>query len=143
MLLYPLEEQFDLHTSSSSERSVGQNRCSGRTGRDRFDRFRAAYMSAPGRSRDFAVTNKRVMMKVSVFNSRSVELLLNKIEAIAVNQSLVGRMFGYGDIEVTGSGGTEEEFANIQAPLELRRAVQSVTDAQTRPPLAKEVVVPQ
>ena len=82
-------------------------------------------MSAPGRSRDFAVTNKRVMMKVGVFNSRSVELLLNKIEAIAVNQSLVGRMFGYEDIEVTGSGGTEEEFANIQAPLELRLAVQS------------------
>src|SRR6266403_4708874 len=51
-----------------------------------FDRFRAAYMSAPGRSRDFVVTNKRVMMKVGVFNSRSVELLLNKIEAIAVNR---------------------------------------------------------
>ena len=94
-------------------------------------------------SSDFAVTNKRVMMKVGVFSSRSVELLLNKIEAIAVNQSLAGRMFGYGDIEVTGSGGTKEEFANIQAPLQFRRAVQSVTDAQTRPPLAKEIVVPQ
>ena len=81
-------------------------------------------------SSDFAVTNKRVMMKVGVFSARSVELLLNKIEAIAVNQSLVGRIFGYGDIEVTGSGGTKEEFASIQAPLEFRRAVQSVTDAQ-------------
>ena|SRR5450631_3853581 len=94
-------------------------------------------------SSDFAATNKRVMMKVGVFRSRSVELLLNKIEAIAVNQSLAGRMFGYGDIEVTGSGGTKEEFANIQAPLEFRRAVQSVTDAQTQPPLAKEIVVPK
>jgi uncharacterized membrane protein YdbT with pleckstrin-like domain len=94
-------------------------------------------------SSDFAVTNKRVMMKVGVFSSRSVEILLSKIEAIAVNQGLAGRMFGYGDIEVTGSGGTKEEFANIQAPLEFRRAVQSVTDAQTRPPLAKEIVVPQ
>lgn len=82
-------------------------------------------------SSDFAVTNKRVMMKVGVFSSRSVELLLNKIEAIAVNQSFVGRIFGYGDIEVTGSGGTKEEFRSIQAPLDFRRAVQSVTDAQT------------
>jgi uncharacterized membrane protein YdbT with pleckstrin-like domain len=82
-------------------------------------------------SSDFAVTDKRVMMKVGVFSSRSVELLLNKIEAIAVNQSFVGRIFGYGDIEVTGSGGTKEEFRNIQAPLDFRRAVQSVTDMQT------------
>jgi uncharacterized membrane protein YdbT with pleckstrin-like domain len=82
-------------------------------------------------SSDFAVTNKRVMMKVGVFSSRSVELLLNKIEAIAVNQSFAGRIFGYGDIEVTGSGGTKEAFRNIQAPLDFRRAVQSVTDAQT------------
>jgi len=48
-------------------------------------------------SSDFAVTNKRVMMKVGVFSTRSVELLLSKIEAIAVNQSFIGRIFGYGN----------------------------------------------
>ena len=81
-------------------------------------------------SSDFAVTNKRVMMKTGVFSARSVELLLSKVEAIAVNQSLGGRLFNYGDIVVTGSGGTEEPFTGIQAPLQLRRAVQSVTDKQ-------------
>jgi uncharacterized membrane protein YdbT with pleckstrin-like domain len=84
-------------------------------------------------SSDFAVTNKRVMMKTGIFNTRSVELLLSKIEAIAVNQTLAGRMLGYGNIVVTGSGGTEEAFSDIQAPLEFRRAVQSVTDAQVLP----------
>jgi uncharacterized membrane protein YdbT with pleckstrin-like domain len=82
-------------------------------------------------SSDFAVTNKRVMMKVGVFTTRSTELLLSKIEAIAVEQTLVGRIFGYGDIVITGSGGTKESFSQIQSPLELRRAVQSVTDAPT------------
>ncbi len=82
-------------------------------------------------SSDFAVTNKRVMMKVGVFSTRSVEILLSKIEAIAVHQSLLGRMLDYGDIVVTGTGGTEEAFSNIQAPMQLRRAVQSVTDGQT------------
>ena len=85
-------------------------------------------------SSDFAVTNKRVMMKVGVFSTRSVELLLSKIEAIAVNQRFIGRIFGYGDIVVTGSGGTREAFSHIQGPLEFRRAVQSVTDAQSRSP---------
>ena len=84
-------------------------------------------------SSDFAVTNKRVMMKVGVFSTRSVELLLSKIEAIAVNQSFIGRIFGYGDIVVTGSGGTREAFSHIQGPLEFRRAVQSVTDTQSNP----------
>ena len=82
-------------------------------------------------SSDFAVTNKRVMMKTGVLSTRSVELLLGKIEAIAVNQSLGGRLFGYGNIVVTGSGGTEESFADIQGPLDFRRAVQSVSDTQS------------
>lgn len=81
-------------------------------------------------SSDFAVTNKRVMMKTGVFSTRSVELLLNKIEAIAVHQSLGARMWGYGDIVVTGSGGTQEMFSNVKSPLELRRAVQSATDEE-------------
>jgi uncharacterized membrane protein YdbT with pleckstrin-like domain len=85
-------------------------------------------------SSDFAVTNKRVMMKVGVFSTRSVELLLNKIEAIAVNQTFGGRIFGYGDIVVTGSGGTKEAFSHIQSPLEFRRAVQSVSDLQSPSP---------
>jgi uncharacterized membrane protein YdbT with pleckstrin-like domain len=87
-------------------------------------------------SSDFAVTNKRVMMKTGVFSTRSIELLLSKIEAIAVNQSFAGRIFGYGDIVVTGSGGSREAFSNIQGPLEFRRAVQSVTDTQINPPIA-------
>jgi uncharacterized membrane protein YdbT with pleckstrin-like domain len=79
-------------------------------------------------SSDFAVTNKRVMTKVGVLNTRSIELLLGKIEAIAVEQSMMGRILGYGDIVITGSGGTKESFAHIRSPLAFRNAVQSVTD---------------
>lgn len=81
-------------------------------------------------SSDFAVTNKRIMMKVGVFRMRSIELLLSKVEAIAVDQGLLGRIFGYGNIVVTGSGGTKETFSYIQAPLEFRHAMQSVADKQ-------------
>lgn len=85
-------------------------------------------------SSDFAVTDKRVMMKVGVFHTRSIELLLGKIEAIAVEQSLLGRIFDYGDIVITGSGGTKEAFSKIQSPLEFRRAVQTMTETPTMPP---------
>lgn len=85
-------------------------------------------------SSEFAVTNKRVLMKVGVLNTRSVELLLGKVEAIAVNQRVWGKMLNYGDIVVTGSGGTHEPFAGIQDPLKFRNAVQAVSDPQLSSP---------
>jgi len=74
---------------------------------------------------EMAVTNKRVIIKVGVLRRRTVEMLNTKVEAIAVNQGLLGRIFGYGDIVVTGTGGTNEPFNGISAPLEFRRAVQA------------------
>src|SRR5690242_18207280 len=50
------------------------------------------------KSSEFAVTNKRVMMKLGVVHTRSFELLLGKVEAISVNQSLLGKLLDYGDI---------------------------------------------
>jgi membrane protein YdbS with pleckstrin-like domain len=83
------------------------------------------------RSSEFAVTTKRVIAKVGVFQTRSVELLLGKVEGIAVNQGVGGKLFGYGEVVITGSGGTKEEFAGIQAPLDFRQAVQAATDASS------------
>lgn len=83
------------------------------------------------RCSEFAVTNKRVIIKLGVLRTRSIELLLPKIEGITVTQSLGGRLFGYGEIVVIGTGGTEEPFAGIQAPLDFRQAVQAATDVKT------------
>ncbi len=80
-------------------------------------------------SSEFAVTNKRVVIKLGVVTTRSLELLLSKVEGIAVNQGLAGKIFDYGDIIVTGSGGTKEAFSGIQSPAGLRRAIQSAADA--------------
>ncbi len=82
---------------------------------------------------EFVVTNKRVLMKVGVFTVRSIELLLSKVEAITVHQSLMGRVLGYGDIVLTGSGGTVEPFSTIQSPLTFRNAVQAASDARIGP----------
>jgi uncharacterized membrane protein YdbT with pleckstrin-like domain len=79
------------------------------------------------RSSEFAVTNKRVIIKLGVMSTRSMELLLSKIEGITVTQSLTGRIFGFGEIVVTGSGGTQEPFDSIQSPLDFRQAVQAAT----------------
>lgn len=81
-------------------------------------------------SSEFAITNKRVIIKVGFIQRRTLETLLTKVEGIGVDQSVFGRMLGFGTITVTGTGGTREPFANIADPLEFRRQVQAqVTSA--------------
>jgi uncharacterized membrane protein YdbT with pleckstrin-like domain len=76
-------------------------------------------------SSEFAVTDKRVLAKHGFIERESIETLLSKVEAIGVDQGIVGRVFGYGSITITGTGGTEEYFPRISAPLEFRRQIQS------------------
>lgn len=85
-------------------------------------------------SSEFAVTNKRVVIKIGVFTTRSVELLPSKVEGVTIEQDVWGKLLGYGDVVVTGSGGSKEAFSGIQQPFGLRRAMQEATDLQARPP---------
>jgi uncharacterized membrane protein YdbT with pleckstrin-like domain len=79
---------------------------------------------------EFAVTDKRVLGKVGFIERESDETLLSKVEAIAVDQGLIGRLFGFGTVTITGTGGTQEAFAMISQPLEFRRQIQTQVVAQ-------------
>jgi uncharacterized membrane protein YdbT with pleckstrin-like domain len=76
-------------------------------------------------SSEFAITNKRVVIKVGLIRRHSLELLLQKVEGIGVDQGIIGRILGYGTITVSGVGGTKEAFPRISNPLEFRRQVQA------------------
>lgn len=76
-------------------------------------------------SAEFAVTTKRVIVAVGAVRRRTLELMLDKVEGVGVEQSLAGRIFNFGTVTITGSGGTRESFDNIAAPLEFRRQVQA------------------
>ncbi len=78
---------------------------------------------------EFAVTDKRVIIKVGMLRRRTVETMLAKVEGIGVDQTMSGRLFGSGTIVVTGTGGTKEEFDRIADPLEFRRQVQAAIAA--------------
>jgi membrane protein YdbS with pleckstrin-like domain len=76
-------------------------------------------------SSEFAVTDKRVLAKHGFIQRESIETLLSKVEAIEVDQGVIGRVMGFGSISITGTGGTEESFPMISSPLEFRRQIQS------------------
>ncbi len=73
---------------------------------------------------EMAVTNKRVIVKSGIVNRRTIELLLPRIESIAVEEPALGRVLGYGTVIVRGTGGTPEVFPQIARPLEFREQVQ-------------------
>lgn len=73
---------------------------------------------------EFAITNKRVMVKVGFIRRHSLETLLTKVEGVQVKQGILGRILGYGTIVVIGTGGSKEPFPKISAPLEFRKQVQ-------------------
>src|SRR5579885_2281340 len=72
------------------------------------------------RTSEFAVTDRRVLIKVGLLSVHTVELLLQKVEAIGVDQTFIGRLLDYGTLRITGTGGTVETFPLVRAPLALR-----------------------
>ena len=71
---------------------------------------------------ELAVTTRRIIAKVGFIRRNTVELRSDYIESMRVDQGILGRIFDYGDIVLTGSGGTNAPITHIAAPLRFRGA---------------------
>lgn len=78
------------------------------------------------RSIEQGVTNKRVVLKTGVVGRKTEEMKLEAIETVEINQSIWGRMLGYGTVKVTGRGESIIVFENIDEPLKVKRTIESV-----------------
>jgi uncharacterized membrane protein YdbT with pleckstrin-like domain len=78
------------------------------------------------KSSEFAITNKRVIIKTGLLSRRTIEMNLSKIESVNVNQGIFGRILGYGTVRIVGTGGTKENFYRISKPLEFRKQFQQL-----------------
>ena len=81
------------------------------------------------RCSEFAVTDKRVLIKTGIVSRHTLETILTKVENIGVEQTLWGRLFNFGTLYVTGTGSTREIFPGIHAPLEFRKAIEAAAVA--------------
>jgi uncharacterized membrane protein YdbT with pleckstrin-like domain len=80
-------------------------------------------------STELAVTNRRVIAKFGLVARSTVEMNLAKIESVRVEQTVMGRLLGYGSIIVTGTGSTMDPIRFIADPIAFRQAIQAATDA--------------
>ncbi|PJE02771.1 MAG: hypothetical protein CK427_06850 [Leptospira sp.] len=77
---------------------------------------------------EIGVTNKRFIFKTGLISRDSLELNLSKVENVRINQSFVGRILGYGDVTIVGTGGSRAVVNFIDNPQNLKREISSSTD---------------
>ncbi len=72
---------------------------------------------------EIGVTDRRVIYKHGLISRYTAEMNMDKIETVSVDQSLLGRIFDYGEISIKGSGASIETLKQIAEPLSLRAAI--------------------
>ena len=74
------------------------------------------------------VTNKRVIFKTGIISRKTQEMTLKSIETVEIDQGIFGRIFGFGNIRVTGRGISDVVFKGIDNPMAVKRQIESVSN---------------
>ncbi len=72
---------------------------------------------------EIAVTNFRVIYKTGFIRRHTAEMNMEKVESVTVDQSLWGRLLGYGTVHVMGTGEGIERLRRVDRPVALRNAI--------------------
>ena len=72
------------------------------------------------------VTNKRVIQKTGIISRQTQEMKLSSIETVEINQGVLGRLFDFGSIKVTGRGISDVVFNWLDDPMAVKRQIESI-----------------
>jgi uncharacterized membrane protein YdbT with pleckstrin-like domain len=71
---------------------------------------------------ELAITSRRVIVKSGFIRRRTIEININKVESIQVDQEILGRLFNFGTLVISGAGNPQAPITGISSPMEFRRA---------------------
>ena len=72
---------------------------------------------------EIAVTNRRVIYKKGLIRRQTNEMNMDKVESVKIDQSILGRMLGFGNVKILGTGEGFETLRTIPSPIELRNSI--------------------
>ena len=75
---------------------------------------------------EFTVTNKKVLMKTGLIMRKTDELFASKIEGLDVDQGIIGRIFGFGNVSFTGTGSQRVVFFKVPNPVKAKTQLQDL-----------------
>ena len=79
-------------------------------------------------STEIGVTSHRFVEKYGLLSMRTNEIALPNIEGVRVNQSILGRIFGYGTVRIEGTGVDAVTTPTIADPVGFVRAIQTAKE---------------
>jgi uncharacterized membrane protein YdbT with pleckstrin-like domain len=75
-------------------------------------------------NQEYVLTNRRVIQVEGVLNKKVTDSSLEKVNDVVLTQSIFGRMFGFGDLEVlTASESGISKFRMLVEPVRFKRAM--------------------
>lgn len=79
---------------------------------------------------EYAVTSSRVVAKHGWIRRTTTSLPGARIESVHVDQTVLGRLFGYGTVTVRGTGDHAERLTFLKNPITFRNAVMDILAAR-------------
>jgi uncharacterized membrane protein YdbT with pleckstrin-like domain len=80
---------------------------------------------------DVAITNRRLILKTGLVARHTSELELTSIEAVNLEQTFLGRLLGYGRVQVHGTGDDVWISPLIERPVQFRRDLESAVPGRS------------
>jgi uncharacterized membrane protein YdbT with pleckstrin-like domain len=77
---------------------------------------------------ELGLTNKRVICKTGIISRQSEEMKLTSIETVEIDQGVIGRILGYGNIHVSGRGISDVVLRSVKDPMAVKRAIESISN---------------
>jgi uncharacterized membrane protein YdbT with pleckstrin-like domain len=74
------------------------------------------------------LTNKRVVFKKGIISRSTEEMKLKSVETVEIEQGVLGRIFGYGDVKITGRGISDVVFKGVADPIAVKKQIESVSN---------------
>lgn len=73
---------------------------------------------------EIAFTNMRFIFKKGLIRRDVIDMVLEKVESVQINISVLGRMFDFGDITIAAAGEDNAIIRAVAGPVTLREAYQ-------------------
>jgi hypothetical protein len=77
---------------------------------------------------EIGVTSHRFVEKYGLLSMKTNEIALPNIEGVRVNQSILGKLFGYGTVRIEGTGVDSVITPTIADPVGFVRAIQTAKE---------------
>lgn len=70
------------------------------------------------------IKQNQVILRTGIIIRQTIDIPINKIESIDIRQSIIGSIFRYGSVVITGTGGTKHLITYLHRPLTCRRYIE-------------------